>query len=151
MFSRLRLSFPPDTATSTRSAVVNIRSSATARSTCAHTNSVRHALQKAVWWRGMSSTAFPLHLRQRIASASRDDRPDLDPVLVLEQLVFGHQIVAPNHQNAFRQEVQFFQHFPDAPGPLDLHFPDRMVQEDFHYTSASRRNAAASSGGMGLM
>src|SRR2546425_798770 len=151
MSSRLRLSFPPDTATSTRSAVANIRSSAMARSTCAHKNSVRHALQKAVWWRGMSSTAFALHLRQRIALASRDDWPDLDPVLVLEQLVFRHQIVAPNHQNAFRQEVQLLQHFPDAPGPFDLHFPDRMVQEDFHYTSASRRNAAASSGGIGLI
>src|SRR2546425_6165976 len=138
MFSRLRLSFPPDTATSTRSAVVNIRSSATARSTCAHTNSVRHALQKAVWWRGMSSTAFALHLRQRIALASRDDWPDLDPVLVLEQLVFRHQIVAPNHQNAFRQEVQFFQHFSDAPRPLDFHFTDRMVQQDLHLTRPPR-------------
>src|SRR6266571_2359534 len=132
MSSRLRLSFPPDTATSTRSAVVNIRSSAMARSTCAHTNSVRHALQKAVWWRGISSTAFPLHLRQRIALASRDDRPDLDPVLVPEQLVLSHQILAPNHEHTFRQEVQFFQHFSDAPRPLDFHFTDRMVQEDFH-------------------
>src|SRR5438034_9677985 len=121
MFSRLRLSFPPDTATSTRSAVVNIRSSATARSTCAHTNSVRHALQKAVWWRGMSSTAFALHLRQRIVLASRDDRPDLNPILVLEQLVFRHQIVAPNHEDALWKEVQLLQDFPDAPGPLDLH------------------------------
>src|SRR2546428_10401649 len=102
MFSRLRLSFPPDTATSTRSAVVNIRSSATARSTCAHTNSVRHALQKAVWWRGMSSTAFPLHLRPRIASSSRHEPPDLDPVPVLEQVLFRHQILAPEHPNGFR-------------------------------------------------
>src|SRR2546428_14123924 len=100
MFSRLRLSFPPDTATSTRSAVVNIRSSATARSTCAHTNSVRHALQKAVWWRGGSSTAFALHLRQRIALASREYRPDRDPGLGLEDVLFGHQSVAPDHLDA---------------------------------------------------
>ena len=83
--------------------------------------------------------------------ASRNDRPDLDPVLVLEQLVFYHQIVAPNHQHAFRQEIQLLQYFPDAAGPFDLHFPERMVQQDFHYISASRRNAAASSGGIGLM
>src|SRR5207249_10828510 len=115
MFSRLRLSFPPDTATSTRSAVVNIRSSATARSTCAHTNSVRHALQKAVWWRGLSRNAFPLHLRHSIALASRDDRPDLDPVLVAAPLVLRHQIDPPIHPHHVRHELQFFQHFSLGP------------------------------------
>src|SRR5205807_9716299 len=109
MSSRLRLSFPPDTATSTRSVVVNIRSSAMARSTCAHTNSVRHALQKAVWWRGMSRTAFALHLRQRIALASLVDRPDFDPVLVPEQLLFVHQSVAADEPTAIRQELQYLQ------------------------------------------
>src|SRR5438093_11793398 len=117
MSSRLKLSFPPDTATSTRSVLVNIRSSAMARSTCAQRNSVRQALQKAVWWRGISSTAFPLHLRQRIASASRDDRPDLDPVLVSEQLVFGQQIVPPDHQHTFRYKAQCLQHLSDSPPP----------------------------------
>ena len=65
-------------------------------------------------------------------SATRDHRSNLDLVFVVEHFVFGHEIVAFDHQMRFDDEVQFTQEFLDLPGAFDLDSSGWMAELDLH-------------------
>ena len=69
MSQSARLSFPPDTATSTRSSRVNIRSRSIERSTLRWKKKTKQSLQKALLWLRSCTVAFAaqrLHFTGRL-------------------------------------------------------------------------------------
>src|SRR5262245_47635966 len=93
-------SFPPDTATSTRSPGASIEKSWIARVTWSRQNRSKCGTQKLAFARRTSMTAGSLHTRHFTGSGSPgDDRANLDRVRVVEHCVARHERVVADHQN----------------------------------------------------
>jgi len=71
--------------------------------------------------------------------ATRDNGSDFDLIAVVEHLVFGHEIVAFDHQMRFDNKVQLAQEFFDLLGTFDFNGSGRMAQLDLHGRMISRR------------
>ena len=64
--------------------------------------------------------------------ATRDNGSDFNLIAVVEHLVFGHEIVAFDHQMRFDNEVQLTQKFFDLLGAFDLDGSGWMAELDLH-------------------
>ena len=64
--------------------------------------------------------------------ATRDNGSDFDLIAVVQHLVFGHEIVAFDHEMRFDNEVQFAQEFFDLLGAFDLDGSGWMAKLDVH-------------------
>ena len=71
--------------------------------------------------------------------ATRNHRSDFDLIAVVEHLVFGHEIVAFDHQMRFDNEIQLAQEILDLLGAFDLDGSGWMAQLDLHRRIISRR------------
>src|SRR5690349_9873174 len=61
-----------------------------------------------------------------------NDGPDLDPVLIGEHLVLGHQLVASDHQMRLDDKVQLSQNLLGALRPFDVHGSGWMAELNLH-------------------
>ena len=59
-------------------------------------------------------------------------RSDFDLIAVVQHLVFGHEIVAFDHEMRFDNEVQLPQKFFDLLGAFDFNGSGRMAELDLH-------------------
>ena len=64
--------------------------------------------------------------------ATRDNGSDFNLIAVVEHLVFGHEIVAFDHQMRFDNEVQLTQKFFDLLGAFDFDGSGWMAELDLH-------------------
>src|SRR5215207_7668256 len=140
MSHNARLSFPPETATSTRSPGRSMPWSWIARATWSRQNLTKWSPQKLALWRRRSMTAGPRQTVHFIAarplpSASRDHRPDLDLVVVGKQGVAGHERVATDHQHRLAVEFELAQQLADAQGAGQLELAARVAKQDAHVGS----------------
>ena len=83
------------------------------------------------------TASFPL--------AARDDRTNLDTILVPKRVVFGHEIVPSNNEDAFWYQIEFLQQILHTFRSGDVHFPNRMVEKNFHYTRPALESAKTDS------
>jgi len=64
--------------------------------------------------------------------ATRDNGSDFDLIAVVQHLVFGHEIVAFDHEMRFDNEIQLPQEFFDLLGTFDFNGSGWMAQLDLH-------------------
>ena len=69
--------------------------------------------------------------------ATRNHRSDFDLIAVVEHLVFGHEIVAFDHEMRFDNEIQLPQEFFDLLGAFDFDGSGWMAQLNLHATILS--------------
>src|SRR3972149_4337760 len=83
---------------------------------------MKQSLQKAALCRLISMTALPGHVLHFMGRSSRDGRDHLDGLLILDKLVRGEQLVAPDDQDRLRIDFEFLEQIPHPPaaGHLDL-------------------------------
>ena len=65
-------------------------------------------------------------------SATRDHRSDFNLIAIVEHFVFGHEIVAFDHQMRFDDEVQLTQEILDLLGAFDFDRSSWMAELDLH-------------------
>ena len=63
---------------------------------------------------------------------TRDNGSDFDLIAVVQHLVFGHEIVAFDHEMRFDNEVQLAQKLFDLLGTFDLDGSGWMAELDLH-------------------
>src|SRR3954449_7845499 len=154
MSQRASESLPPDTATSTRSPGLIMSKSSIAFATWSRHSRRKCSRQKLALWRRTSITAGP---RQTLAltrrpprppggrrppqargrpctsqGAPRDDRPDLDLILVAEHRIARDQRVVPDHQHLVAVVAEAVEHADDADRAGDLHLTARVAEQDLH-------------------
>ena len=69
--------------------------------------------------------------------ATRDNGSDFNLIAVVEHLVFGHEIVAFDHEMRFDNEIQLPQEFFDLLGAFDFDGSGWMAQLNLHATILS--------------
>ena len=67
-----------------------------------------------------------------LTGAARDDRADLDDVVVGEPLVAGHERVVADHEHRFGDDLEVPEQLRHRPGRRQLELATRIAQHDFH-------------------
>ena len=78
-------------------------------------------------------------MRRKTWGTAGDDGADFDLIAVVEHFVFGHEIVAFDHEMRFDDEIQLAQEILHLLGAFHFNRSCRMAQLDLHGGIISRR------------
>src|SRR3990172_2123186 len=93
---------------------------------------MKQSLQKAALCRLISITALPGQVLHFIGRASRDGRDHLDGLLILDKLVRGEQLAAPDDQDRLRIDFELLKQIPDPPAAGHLDLAAGAANDDLH-------------------